>query len=381
MMLIEVLDSICIALWLGAANRAWHLWRDPDDLPLAAVTAGLIALAVGWTMSLQLRGVINGMINGLPKLITDVAVMVTAFCLLAFFSYGVQRGAAVTYIRRQLAILSGVMAMVITAWALASPTVRVAPNALSTIHDGHAFVIDASVDIYSFYALAVALVWSIRYARTAHGALERGLRLLAIGLFGMLVNGAAGAAIRVVGWWVSSRAPIVIHLLTVYLAALIVGTAFFLAGLSYPALAALRAAIPMWRRHWAAYRALTPLWGALIHAFPDLALSRTGGRWDAVRPWPIHRRYYRRVIEIRDGLVWLGPHYPHTDDPTNPQVTVHAPRVAAALRAKAAGAPPASPPYPIPVPATANLAEDAAWLMALSGATVPLLARSAGQEQ
>ncbi|MGH3548710.1 MAG: MAB_1171c family putative transporter [Pseudonocardiaceae bacterium] len=376
--ILPALEVIGLALWCGAANRAWHLWRDPGDLPLAALTAGLIAFAVGWTVGLPtpIRYTIDGLVYGLPKLVTDVMVMVTTLSLLAFFAYGVRRDDAVGYVRRQALVLASAVSMVAAAWALAPPMVRFAPNALTTIHDGHAFFIEFVSGFYNCYAFAVSLVWSLRYARDAHGALRRGLHILTVGLVGFLILDGTGLVIRVVGWWAPLGAPVLGYLLKVYLGGLIVGTLGFLAGLSYPALAATCVAIPVWWRRWATYRALAPLWTELNHAFPTLELSRNSGWRDGLRPWRVRRRVYRRVIEIRDGLVWLGPYYSPIDA-RNESAAAAAARVATALRAKVAGhaAVTASPPYPIPAPPLLSFEEDAAWLVGLSRAIVPLLAR------
>jgi hypothetical protein len=53
-----------------------------------------------------------------------------------------------------------------------------------------------------------------------------------------------------------------------------------------------------------AYRRLRPLWRAYVHAEPGIALAETGR--PAVRD--IELRLYRRVIEIRDGMLAVRPY-------------------------------------------------------------------------
>ncbi|WP_328608691.1 hypothetical protein OG943_06085 [Amycolatopsis sp. NBC_00345] len=55
------------------------------------------------------------------------------------------------------------------------------------------------------------------------------------------------------------------------------------------------------------YRHLRPLWTALYRADPAIALDPPDGPHRLV-PWGLRMRLYRRVIEIRDGLLALQPY-------------------------------------------------------------------------
>jgi hypothetical protein len=84
----------------------------------------------------------------------------------------------------------------------------------------------------------------------------------------------------------------------------------FLAGVCYPGTAMRLSVARIWNRHRRVYRQLAPLWTTLHEAFPQDALTRVPApRWqDTLSPWSVHRRFYRRVIECRDGLVRLSPY-------------------------------------------------------------------------
>ncbi|MDH6113855.1 hypothetical protein P3T36_005633 [Kitasatospora sp. MAP12-15] len=73
-----------------------------------------------------------------------------------------------------------------------------------------------------------------------------------------------------------------------------------------------RAAAPLRRRRWAcrSHLALAPLWTALYQAFPEIALAPPGRRRARRLPRDVQFALYRRVIEIRDGLLLLRPHLP-----------------------------------------------------------------------
>ncbi|MGN9821939.1 MAB_1171c family putative transporter [Streptomyces sp. SD11] len=100
-------------------------------------------------------------------------------------------------------------------------------------------------------------------------------------------------------------------------------------------------ALVKWLRLYRRYRRLTPLWTALFEAEPSIALEPPG-RFTAVVGFPTPLRLYRRVIEIRDGLLAIRPYRP---DPA--EVPAQADKygrealgISLALRARAAGGPP-----------------------------------------
>ncbi|MET7501758.1 DUF6545 domain-containing protein [Streptomyces microflavus] len=49
---------------------------------------------------------------------------------------------------------------------------------------------------------------------------------------------------------------------------------------------------------------------ALVTAYPELVLNQDppASRWDGFRLRRTHTRFYRRLIECRDGLVRLSPY-------------------------------------------------------------------------
>lgn len=90
----------------------------------------------------------------------------------------------------------------------------------------------------------------------------------------------------------------------------VLGVVAFLAGVCYPGTVTRLSAARLWNRRRRTYRQLDPLWSALHQAFPQDTLARVPvSRWrEAVSPWSMNRRFYRRVIECRDGLVRLSPY-------------------------------------------------------------------------
>ncbi|WP_031465845.1 MAB_1171c family putative transporter [Sciscionella sediminilitoris] len=90
---------------------------------------------------------------------------------------------------------------------------------------------------------------------------------------------------------------------------LAIGVGVFFLGVGYPGARTGIAKARMWveaRRH---YAQLGPLWAALYRQFPTIALFPPAGPVrERLRLRHMRLRYYRRVIECRDGLVCLSPY-------------------------------------------------------------------------
>jgi len=155
------------------------------------------------------------------------------------------------------------------------------------------------------------------------------------------------------------------------------GSAVFMVGFAYPATTTRLAALRVWWQHRRIYRRLAPLWTLLHQHFPEDAFGRApSGRWgDAFRLRGVHRRYYRRVIECRDGLLRVSP-YLGSDDNGDSSL---AERLRAGLLACAAGVPAPGEAVPVAIPATDGLDADVRELITLSEAlrrSDPALPRS-----
>jgi len=144
-------------------------------------------------------------------------------------------------------------------------------------------------------------------------------------------------------------------------------TAFYIGAL-LPLLAGATASVPILLTQARDYRISGPLWNAITAEFPDLAFHHTRG---------ISSRLYRREIEIRDGLVLLGPYYNRdlahrvnntAAGPTpDPDLAVTVALIRAALRAHRAGQATANP-HPLPTSGTATRADDLKWLLRVAAA-------------
>lgn len=160
----------------------------------------------------------------------------------------------------------------------------------------------AVFDAWLMYCLGMAAVLFAGYARVAPPLLRAGLVLSTVGMVAGVINRAHVMVVNVAhlldpatGW----REIGVLHRATFLVC--IVGIT---AGTSIPAWRA--AAVRM--RQLRALRELQPLWEALTAQYPAVALGMRG---------TIQTRLFRRVVEIRDGMLTLTSvaEPPAGDDP------------------------------------------------------------------
>jgi uncharacterized protein DUF6545 len=207
---------------------------------------------------------------------------------------------------------------------------------------------------------------SLRYARAAEApALRVGMRLVAAGTALALLY-LANKVVKAAATRFDFAYPL--------------GDAFVV-GKGLPAAAhvlvlvgATLPAVTGWLRRYRQYQRLGPLWRALYRAEPGIALDPPAGP-DVLHLRGLRLRLYRRVIEIRDGLLAL---HPYREDGvaaaareraratglTGQQLeaAVEAAAVAAALRSRASGNASGSAPASAVVTGGADLASDTVFL-------------------
>jgi hypothetical protein len=283
----------------------------------------------------------------------------TGYALCCFFLFSLRpRPAALAQARRRAIPVSAAVAILAVTAAVNS-----AGAGMYDLRDPAVVVPYLTFDLCIAWLLADACMLARQGARSSTGTLARGLRIAAAGL-ALMVAGASFIAVYIVLRWARIGEPASLGQAGNLL--VIPGVLIFLAGVCYPGAAMRVHAAGVWVRHRRAYRELGPLWTLLHQAFPEDRLARVpaGRRPVLLSPHGVHWRYYRRIIECRDGLVRISPRLPQ-DDPAGAELAGH---LLAALASVSAGPPAEGQAVPVAIPETPHLDADADELIRLSRA-------------
>ncbi|WP_256255538.1 MAB_1171c family putative transporter [Streptomyces sp. MUSC 14] len=304
-------------IFVAATVWRLYLWsRAPHDAPTRSVALTLLSL--GLSNAVAMPGGESGLetIAGhdMLRLVQNLLLLLACYFLMCFYLYSTDGQA-----RRRARVEGIVVALATVAIALA--TVTAPRGALSkasstvdmTILQVAAFYLVAG--LYLMYAIGAAGWWSARYARMSRRPHATGLWMTAIGLGALAVACAVRAAFVAVRWSGGS----VPQQLTTWAAALVaVSSVVFVLGITYSGVRARITATRLWLRRRRDHRRLAPLWQLLISVYPENELrpaSRTP--WDRWRARGVHRRYHRRIVECRDGLVHISPYLVGEEDDTD----------------------------------------------------------------
>ncbi|MQT05057.1 hypothetical protein FF041_34455 [Streptomyces jumonjinensis] len=297
------------ALGAAVAWKAYQLSRAPGDRPLRAITACLVSAAASYPFAMPggasgFDGIAG---HGMAKLMQNLLLLATVYFLMLFYL----DSAANEAVSRRRAKREAVVVLVVAA------TMTVAAKTVDhTALAGSFSTLDMTIPqvavfyfaggFYLAYALAVAGVWTRRYARVSKRPHSTGLWMAAIGMFAM----AASSLVRM-GFVVirSQGGHVPLDLMNVVARVLMVSIFLFFIGVTYPGVRTRASACRLWFVQRRAYGRLEPLWTLIAEAFPHLVLDGGTPSWGERRGLRgVRRRYYRRVVECRDGLVHLAPY-------------------------------------------------------------------------
>ncbi|MEU4668814.1 MAB_1171c family putative transporter [Amycolatopsis sp. NPDC023774] len=292
---------------LFTAALAWHVYqlvRSPR-LPNWAVTVTIAAFALAFLV--QQREVttwFDGLTAPGGARLANNVLLACGVCALLIFFLGCALGPH--QVRRvALELVPPTVAIAVMTFAPATTPVPLRGAALGpdTVHEPGIAWFYFGGGAYLIYAITAYAVWIARYQRVADPHLRTGLRIGAASLVAAATGSVVRALYLVVAWVFDVTLP---ALLWLSVPLVVLGSVLFLAGITYPGVRARVAAVVRRRRHRADHHRLPPLWTRLVAAYPSIVLRTPGnGRRDR---FAVHRRYYRRVIEIRDGLVQLSPY-------------------------------------------------------------------------
>jgi hypothetical protein len=368
--MIGLLQWLAGAVALGAAgHRAW-LWRGCRPRTGAASLIGF-AVTVGLSQSLQ--SMAGAGLGGRGVLLLSTELKVAACCFLLLMAYALgppeRRSARV---RGQLVRTALVMVAIAALYGAAEVT---PVRAELTVPERGRLALAGFDLLFTAYCGWSVGAFTLVVARAARGVgpgpLRTGLRMV-------VVSGVLGLV-----WVASELVPMVVGLRTgcqhgaedafsAPVSVLAIGLG--LGGASLAALDGSAAGPVRWQRARRGLRRIDPLWSALHRVRPEIALDPPSGglRLRGKTEFAL----YRRVIEIRDGQLWLRAHlHPQVPDwvaqacgnetgERRRAATVEAAVLAAALEAAAVGHryPCAVAEGYLPPPLT-DLDTEAAWLV------------------
>jgi hypothetical protein len=328
--------TLLVLLWGMVLLRLPTLWRDTRQ---RALWATLCTLALAKTAALLPE----------PRMVPRLLGVVCAYFLLRFLSLITGRAR----IRDQVVLAGSALLTLIL--------LSVTPA------DSIAYWVVLNGYLGAVCATATVLFWRISRSAPA-GLLRHGLRAMAIGT--ALVTLYAAVKTGIVGAHHLGVMPALRTVEPVADAVRTVGMMIAVVGAAVPAGGKLRSVLSAYRALWV----LRPLWRPMRQTFPDLILiPRRRAVLDLIGVNDVQLRLYRRVIEIRDGMLMLRDYLPAGalaearefagDDPA----LVEACGIALALARHHSGAPPAENGDRW-AEIGGGMAEEVAWLGAVSTA-------------
>lgn len=344
--------------WLaryGPPILAWVLFavrRGSEDRDRRSVRWMFGGLAVSLTALTPAGHVVIRALTGvgeLPRLVGHAGMLFALWAGLRFLVHLNGTPAGFRWLSRWIA---GMFVVMCVFFVLAPDLMLQSPWAME-----HYFAYAAA----QFPALVAVIVLCRRYARmVGDPALRTGLWLIVAGTAGAflyLVNKTVMAASPRFGFGYPLGQDFLVATLLPTVSQVLV-----LVGVALPALAG-------WLSRYRLHRRLSPLWTDLYLADPEIALDPPG----VLALGNLKLRLYRRVIEIRDGLLALQPYRDPEIAVTaresaslaglrgkRLEAEVEATVVAAALRARAEGAAPAD--SAVLVSGGGDLASDTTFL-------------------
>jgi hypothetical protein len=298
------LHPLCAAAaWAAFFYKIRTLSRAPDEVALRALCFVLGASALSFTVSLPaIWGELNRWsgIPGLAPLALQACVMSFALGQQVLLAYWMEppSGARKRLARRFVHIAIAAVGM----FGLFLLSVVGSHLSTAALEAGRPYRLACSLVYNAVYAVVEieVAVLCLRYARASHHWLRRGLVVAAtgavltlsysgIGIVDACVEyghlspvpwedlvwtvGDAGALCKIIGWTLPEWGPRIGH-------------------------------VSDCLRKYQQYRALYPLWRAVHRAVPEVALQPDNSLMGRVLVlWSVEFKLYRRVIEIRDGIL------------------------------------------------------------------------------
>ncbi|MFI9383212.1 MAB_1171c family putative transporter [Kutzneria sp. NPDC052558] len=354
----DVSFQVCAAAALGVWKGA-QLARTPRRISLWFVVACFLLSAMAFAVQPQAGVGIEAGVSGAGPIwlmwLGNALLLTMLYSLICVFVFSAGQGRKAWRQAVREAVRLALTLAVLGMLAATVPQSLAPDDYPPATLDAFRFVANA----YTVYGVITCIVWMFRHTRITQRWLALGLTVSSVGQV-IIALGSALIAVSMVIQLARPDSTIALQLPTPVVA---VGNLVILAGFTVPGARVRWVAAKVWWRHLRDYHRLRPLWMMLHEAFPEDALNRApASAWrDVLSVRAVNRRFYRRVIECRDGLVRASGRL-GADSPGDPAA------LAAWLR-RALGdrsAPDSAEARPLAVPPDGGLESDVRELVALS---------------
>ncbi|WP_016701183.1 MAB_1171c family putative transporter [Actinoalloteichus spitiensis] len=312
--------TVSLLVSLAAVLRAAHnLRRGPGGNPGRWALVGVLG-SLGFAflvLAPATQAVLAGIYPNIGRLLSNLGTLAAAFSAVMLLLYlahppeEARRRAP----RRFLVFVVAELALIVLFFSAGIPESRGLFGEYYSTHP----TLAGYVLVYSAYlgAVLVDLAWlGLRYSNATSGSLRIGLRVLAVGcVLGLsyvaeklysttraaVVGPDAGAESYCVTPFDNFGCAMSVGMPAVSVLVMTVG-------LLLPAVTPFVARLVRAPGEWRAYRELRPLWAALYEVVPEIALTSPDAVEGDYGRGDVSMRLYRRVIEIRDGVLALRPY-------------------------------------------------------------------------
>lgn len=361
---------VCVAASITALWKISQLVRAPTDRGLQVVTVCTFFVAAALGAQYFLGELASHTMAAAPAKLVQNVLLVWFFCaLICYLQSALRPDGLFRWGWTEVGLAAAVSAALAAAY-LASA--RSSPWSYTSGPASPPLLIFFLVgNVYMGYACVrgANLAWTAR--SSVRPAVSNSLRIAAAGL---MINAIFVHLVRTVS--TSSRlafdgsvVPTLVDDLSQV--ALTLGIVVFSLGVLYPGARTVVIKSRLWLRDRQRYLALHPLWTRLVRGFPAIALDRPRGRLkEQFTLTRMRMRYYRRLIECRDGLLQVSPYMeePDTTEDRPYSIAEQAAMVLDALERRNRGELPHGGAVAVAAPATVDMEDDALQLLRLSRA-------------
>ncbi|MGW3163337.1 MAB_1171c family putative transporter [Streptomyces sp. NPDC001142] len=366
------MELILLGLVAATVWKLYQLKRSPRDAPLRSVALCLVCAALSYPVAMPggASGVDTVAGHGTAKLVQNMLLLLTVYFLMCFYLYSADEDAGRGRARKEAIVVTAVIVAITVAAETVPHEVFAGSFSTADMTTPQIAFFYGGAGLYLMYALGMACRWTHRYARMSRRPHSTGLWMAAVGL-GVMAVACAIRAVIVAVRWTGEDVPMPLMASVAFL--LVAAIALFLGGITYSGARARISSFRLWLQHRRDHRQLAPLWELLSEAHPENVLRPASqAALDRWRARGVHRRYHRRIVECRDGLVDISPYLLDEDEDESAVLSADPAELAARLRRAATriggGVPAPRPPIPLAMALGSDRRSDVKQLIAVSDA-------------